>query len=219
MKEVQNMNRKEKLKLTAKVLRKRAHGDRILGVSEAEALIAVTTGDIKPVLITAYETGMRRTEILELTWDRVNVKDKIISLGETKNGRPRVLPMTDRLYTTLRTIPRDIRDKHVFLSNGKPIEEIGLRRSITTACEKAGILYGRSKDGFTLHNLRHTVNTDLRRAGVQESVINAIVGHVDNTMFGRYNTIDLEDLRQAMNKLEAYRGVVRQTVRQDAHVG
>ena len=67
---------------------------------------------------------------------------------------------------------------------------------------------------FELNSLRHTVNTDLRRAGVQESVISAILGHVNNTMFGRYNTIDVDDLRQAMSKLEFYRNGIRQNVRQ-----
>jgi integrase len=190
--------------------------DRVLSVNEAEALIAAATGDIKPVLIIAYENGMRRAAILDLTWDGVNVKDKIISLGETKNGRSKMVPMTERLFATLGTLPRGLRDKHVFLSNGKSIEEISMRRSIKAACKATGVLYGRSKDGFTLHNFRHSVNTDLRRAGVQESVINAISGHVDNTMFGTYNTIDLGDVRQAMSKLEAYRGSARQTVRQEA---
>ena len=191
--------------------------DRVLSVTEAEALISNAMSHLKPILITAYETGMRRMEILDLTWDRVNMKDRLITLGETKNGRPRVVPMTERLYVTLKGIPRDLRNRHVFLYNGKRMTDI--RDSIETACKDAGIKYGRSKDTFTLHSLRHTVNTDLRKAGVQESVIDAIVGHVNNTMFGRYNTIDVEDMRQAMSKLEDYRKSVRQTVRQEAQVG
>jgi integrase len=188
--------------------------DRVLTVTEADTLIAKAHSYLRPVLIAAYETGMRRHEVFGLCGDAVSMKEKLISLSETKNGRPRVVPMTERLFATLRAIPRDFRDKHVFLLRGRPIVDI--RGAIEGACEKAGIQYGRSRDGFTLHSLRHTTNTDLRKAGVQESVINAIVGHIDNSMFGRYNTIELEDLRQAMTRLEAYRESVRQTVRQTA---
>jgi integrase len=192
--------------------------DRVLSVSEADNLIENAPSHLMPILLTAYETGMRRQEVFGLCWSAVNVKDRVISLGETKNGRPRMVPMTERLFATLKAIPRDLRDKeHVFLLRGKPVVDI--RDSIEAACERVGIEYGCTKDGFTLHSLRHTVNTDLRKAGVQESVINAIIGHVDGSMFGRYNTIDLEDLRQAMTRLEAYRNDVRQIVRQKAQVG
>ena len=186
--------------------------DRVLSVSEADALITDATTHLKPILIAAYETGMRSEEVLGLCWSQVNMKERLINLGETKNGRPRVVPMTSRLCATMKGIVRDIRDNHVFLYKGKPVGNI--RGSLTIACERAGIEYGLSKDKFTFHSLRHTVNTDLRRAGVQESVISAILGHVNNTMFGRYNTIDVDDLRQAMSKLEFYRNGIRQNVRQ-----
>jgi len=44
----------------------------------------------------------------------------------------------------------------------------------------------------------------MRKAGVQESVIMEITGHSTREMFDRYNTIDEEDTRQAVNKLEDY---------------
>lgn len=62
-----------------------------------------------------------------------------------------------------------------------------------------------NKDGFVFHDIRHTVNTDMRRAGIQQSVIMAILGYEDHRMFNRYNTVDLEDLKNAMVQLEDYR--------------
>jgi integrase len=191
--------------------------DRVLTVDEADNLIANAPSYLKPILICAYETGMRRHAVFGLCWGAVNMKERLISLDETKNGRPRLIPMTERLFATLRGIPRDLREKHVFLLRGRPVVDI--RESIEGTCERTGIEYGCTKDGFTLHSLRHTVNTDLRKAGVQESVINTIVGHVDNTMFARYNTIDLGDLRDAMGRMEAYRNGVRQNVSFESKIG
>ena len=71
------------------------------------------------------------------------------------------------------------------------------------------------KDGFVFHDLRHSFNTHLRKAGVPESVIMAITGHSTREMFDRYNTVDGEDTRKAINQLKDYFGNVRQDVRQN----
>ena len=83
------------------------------------------------------------------------------------------------------------------------------------ACKKAGIEYGRFvKGGFIFHDLRHTFNTNMRKAGVQESVIMEITGHSTREMFDRYNTIDEDDTRKAINQLEVFFGKVDQIVDQ-----
>jgi integrase len=80
----------------------------------------------------------------------------------------------------------------VFTYFGRPIKHA--RGSLRTACESAKIVYGRFKDGgFVFHDLRRTFTTDMRKAGVQESVIMEITGHARHEVFGRYNQIDLED--------------------------
>ena len=80
-----------------------------------------------------------------------------------------------------------------------------MKNSLINACKKAGIIYGRFvAGGFIFHDLRHTFNTNMRKAGVQESVIMEITGHSTREMFDRYNTIDEEDTRNAVNTLEDY---------------
>ena len=54
------------------------------------------------------------------------------------------------------------------------------------------------------HDLRHTFNTNMRKAGVPESVIMQVTGHATREMFDRYNTIDPEDTRLAINKFENF---------------
>jgi integrase len=63
------------------------------------------------------------------------------------------------------------------------------------ACKKAKIKYGRfEKGGFIFHDLRHTFNTNMRKAGVAESVIMKVTGHSTREMFDRYNTVDESDM-------------------------
>lgn len=180
--------------------------DRVLSPSEFDGLIKNASRHLKDILITAYWTGMRKGEILTLRWNRVDMKERFIRLRpeDTKTGQPRTVPIGTALYDVLQGIPRGIPgDKHVFLWRKRPVTNI--RGSLRDACAGAGIPYGRGTvNGFVFHDLRHTFNTNARKAGVQESVINAIVGHADNSMFSRYNHVDAEDLRLAMRKLEDY---------------
>jgi len=89
-------------------------------------------------------------------------------------------------------------------------------RGFKKACKNAGIIYGRFvKDGFIFHDLRHTFNTNMRKAGAPESVIMSITGHSTRAMFDRYNTIDEEDTRKAIEQLEGYFANVTQNVTQE----
>jgi hypothetical protein len=77
-----------------------------------------------------------------------------------------------------------------------------IRTGLRLACKKAKIKYGRFvKGGFILHDLRHTFNTNMRKAGVAESVIMRVTGHSTREMFDRYNTIDESDTRQAVAQM------------------
>jgi len=60
--------------------------------------------------------------------------------------------------------------------------------------------------------LRHTFNTYMRKAGVPESVIMEITGHSTREMFDRYNTVDAEDAKQAVDQLQNFLKSVDQNV-------
>jgi len=160
-------------------------------------------------------TGMRRSEILRLTWDKVDMDGRMIHLesADTKNKEPREVPICDELYNVLKSTPRALHDSHVFLYRGKPMSDI--RTGLRKACEDAEIVYGRFlKGGFVFHDLRHTFNTNMRKAGVSESVIMSITGHSTREMFDRYNTIDQEDKRLAIGQFQTFFQSVDQTVDQ-----
>jgi len=109
-------------------------------------------------------------------------------------------------------IPRAIHDDHVFLYQGKPVKDI--KRSFKADCEKAGIVWGKTKEGFIFHDLRHTFNTNMRKAGIGDLVAMAVTGHATREMHDRYDKIDKGDIRQAANRLEGFFQSVDQTVGQ-----
>jgi len=63
-----------------------------------------TAAAIKPlylVVLMALTTGARRGELLGLKWSDIDFKSRLASLITTKNGKPRMLPLTQQVIAEL----------------------------------------------------------------------------------------------------------------------
>lgn len=173
--------------------------NRILTKEEFESLMFFLPDHTRFIVAVAYYTGMRKGELLKLTWSKVNLEERMIYLSaeDTKDRESRVVPIYEPLIKYFIDAPHSEYTDNVFHYNGKPIAE-DIRTGLKRACGEVGIIYGSKKDnGFVFHDLRHTFVTNMRKAGVSESVIMKITGHSTREMFDRYNKIDLDDLLKA----------------------
>ena len=174
--------------------------DRVLSADEWDKLHAAAADHIKPVLLMAYHLGPRLGEILNLTWDRVDLHRGFIKLRsvDTKTKEPREIPLTPMVLAALRDLSkvRSLTCLYVFQFNGKPIKRI--KRAFQTAVRQAGIANVR------FHDLRHCAATNLRRAGVDTVTAMKIVGHKSEKMHRRYNSVSDGDLSTAARKLNSY---------------
>lgn len=93
---------------------------------------------------------------------------------------------------------RALGHNHGFTYKGRRVQ--GIRTAFLKACVRAGI------GDFRFHDLRHTFNTNMRKAGVHQSVIMKLPGHKTAAMFHRYNTVDTADAMKAYRKLEGFLG-------------
>lgn len=190
--------------------------DRILTKEEYERLFTHSPKHLKDILLMAFWTGMRKGEIKALTWDKVSTKDRVIRLEaeDTKEGKAKTIPIGNEVFSMLKNIPVHLYDNHVFMYFGKPFKR-NFSTALKTACEEAGILWGRDvKGGFIFHDIRHTFVTNMRKAGVSKSVRMSITGHSPKDMDDRYNRVDTQDQHEAMKKLEVFLRNVDQTVDQ-----
>lgn len=151
--------------------------------------------DLRPLFVVAYSVGCRLTELLNLRWDQVNLKDGTITLyaGETKNDEGRVIPITDEMRSVLK---RTKMTPWVFNRDGQRI--LDFRKSweaAATACGMPGLLF---------HDLRRSAVRNMVRAGVPEAVAMKISGHKTRAVFERYNIVDAKDIQEAGKMIETH---------------
>ena len=110
---------------------------RYLSKEECQALINVCSPHLKPIVITALNTGCRKEEILSLEWEKhIDLKHCFILLDITKNGERREIPINQTLRDTLQRIPRRLDSPYVFVDDaGKRFKDV--KRSFKSACRKA----------------------------------------------------------------------------------
>ena len=194
---------------TKKLLKNNANArDIVVSYENFNRIIDALPRHARHVVQAAFYTGMRRGEIMGLTWGRVDMKNRIITLERenTKTDQKRIIPICDELHNILEGIPREmVKDEYgktalspyVFVYKKLPMKSI--RASLRNACEKCGIPYGRNtKGGITFHDLRHTFTTLMRKAGAHDTVIMGITGHKTREMFDRYNAIDEAEKESAV---------------------
>lgn len=163
--------------------------EELLSQDQFHRLLDECPEHIRPIVLVAYYTGMRKSELLNLTWNEVDIEQGFIRLKaeQTKTRTRRSIPMHPSVCSLLKTIPRAIHIPNVFLLNGKPIREI--KNGFKSACKRAGL------DNFTFHDLRHCAINNLRLAGNDYFKIMSMSGHKTTNVFKRYNTVTEMELQ------------------------
>jgi integrase len=78
---------------------------RYLTQQEMDPLVEACLPHLRSIVITALHTGMRKSEILGLKWQEVDLGAKTITLRRTKNNETRVIPLNQILYDELVQLP------------------------------------------------------------------------------------------------------------------
>jgi integrase len=172
---------------------------RYLEPDECQALIHICEKyprlrHLKSIIITAMNTGMRRSEILALKWEQLDFRRGVINLRDTSNGEERQIPINEVLAETLRGIVRNFDSPYVFVdSQGKPYKHI--REAFASACRRIGV-----KD-FRFQDLRHTFASHLVKAGIEISTVSKLLGHKSMAMTLRYSYLAPDQMKAAVNAL------------------
>ena len=134
-----------------------------------------------PLVILAIETGIRRSELLGLSWDNISLKNRTAYLTDTKNGSGRTVPLSSKAVAVICNLDK-IR-AHLF-----PVSDNAIRLSW-------GKLKKRVKlNNLRFHDLRHEAISRFFERGLTVAEVALISGHKDPRMLMRYTHLKAENV-------------------------
>ena len=147
----------------------------------SHAATKCTNPYIWPCVEIAVQTGMRRSEILSLLWENVDLEARIAVLPDTKNGTKRSVPLTTKAVEVLSGMAR--KHKHVC-----PIRDYSVRHGWDHLVKRAGIA------DLRFHDLRHEAVSRFFELGLSVAEVAAISGHKDFRTLSSYTHISAEKI-------------------------
>ena len=177
--------------------------ERVLSREEEVRLLEACAGPrahLRPILICALDTAMRRGEMFQLRWRDVDLMSREINVRATttKTGKGRVVPISSRLHEELMRLfelSPDDPDGRVFgISNS-------IKNGFSTICKIAQV------EDFRLHDCRHSAITRWIQQGLPAMQVMAISGHTQMQTFSRYVNADKTALRRAAQAMDEFQSI------------
>lgn len=151
-------------------------------------------------------TGMRLGELLSLETGDVDFAQALVTIQHGKGGKPRVVPVGAGALAWLREYLDEVRPlllssaakphETLFLSRyGERMDKSGLHYKLKVYQQRAGI-----KKTITAHSFRHTLASEMLRAGADLRHIQELLGHGNLTTTQRYLHVVKADLKKVHGK-------------------
>ena len=162
----------------------------------------------KPAMALGFYAGLRRKEIAQLRWDKVDLKRRFLHITETKSGEDRVVPIQKKLLPYLQAWHRLCgypQEGLVFFKSNKPGQHAGrkilLRLDHLTKTFKRYAKAAKMPDSVCLHGLRHSFATNMMREGMDVNEVASMTGHADLSSMRPYDHLNERDLKRKMERL------------------
>jgi integrase len=170
---------------------------RYLSAEECQNLIAASSEHLRPIVTVALNTGLRKSEIFNLEWERhIDFKHGFVLVDKSKNGQRREIPMNHSLREALEGVIRRLDIPYVFQHGRSGRQYSDIRNSFYKACRKAGIT------DFHFHDLRHTFASHLVMGGIDLTTVKALLGHKNISMTLRYSHLAPSHMTKAVDTLD-----------------
>jgi len=158
---------------------------RLVNSEEAQILNAASdclNPHMQPIIIFALETAMRQGEIVKIRPEHINISLKTLLIPETKNGKPRTIPLSTTAFQILMNHQSTDCD-FVFPTTTSAIKQAWRRLMIKLNIED-----------LRFHDLRHEAISRFFEIGLNLAEVMIISGHTDHRMLLRYTHLEAGNL-------------------------
>jgi excisionase family DNA binding protein len=170
--------------------------ERVLSLEEETRLLKASPDYLKPMLITAIHSGLRRSEIMNLKWSSVDWKTREINVEVAKSGKSRSVPINSVLLTALLAQKAaNGKSPYVFPNEDTKKPYTTLAKVFMRTCKDAEI------KGLRFHDLRHSFASRILEDGASIEIVKSLLGHHSISVTERYCHSDEEAKRKAVELL------------------
>ena len=190
------------------------HERRPFKLAELQKILVVANQDWRNMVLIGLYTGLRLSDIANLTWANLDLQTQELTLSEKKTGVTRSIPIAKPLLKQFETLTVSddpnapicqglVGKTESWLSN----QFYDLMASVGLVPERDHVGKGKGRDRrrtqskITFHALRHTATSLLKNAGVSDVVARDIIGHESEAVSRQYTHIDAETKRAALDKM------------------
>jgi integrase len=152
---------------------------------------------LRSIIQFAIQTGMRRGEIMGLTWADTDLPNRKVYLHQTKNGEPRQVPLTRQAIAVLEALSRD--GEMVFPMGMDALRSQFGRLKAYIKTQWIGVGMNPFED-LRFHDLRHEALSRLSDAGLNVIELSHISGHRTLGMLKRYTHPSHEAIFSKLDK-------------------
>lgn len=156
----------------------------IISSNSLNKLVKMAPPYLKLMILIAINTGMRRGEILNLEWSRVNFNTNEIHIDKTKSMSlsERDVTMNNTIKRILFSLSKKMKGHRYVIENPKTGKcYVEIKKSWKTLVDKVGL------KNFRFHDLRHNFATyTLYKNGGDLVTLKEILGHSTIAMTARY---------------------------------
>jgi integrase len=139
-------------------------------------------------------TGLRKTELLSLRWSEVDLVRGMVSLEDTKAGRPHDLPLSSAAVWVLEQVPKVARNPHVFVGHRRGHHVVNVSKPWQRIRERAELLDVR------LHDLRRTVGSWMAISGSSLPLIGSVLNHSNPQTTQVYARFSMDPVQEALER-------------------
>lgn len=155
------------------------------------------------ILSLLMATGMRASDLCNLTLEDVTSTPGYIHVRGSKGGKNRDIPVSrevkGKVMAYVRSERPDVETDRIFIAGMgadlQPMNRNSLNQLITRLCKAAGLKH------LTPHAFRRGFVTLLDREGVPRKVTQAVLGHTSPLMTDVYSRLNKEDVRQVLHEV------------------
>jgi site-specific recombinase XerD len=173
----------------------------VLSLEEVCAFLkAFTNPKYRVLVMLAYSTGLRTSELLHLRVGDIDSKRMMIRVEEGKGRKDRYVPLSATLLIWLRAYWKMARPSHYLFPGkvpGMPLAASSLSRAVASARNLSGI-----SKAVTVRMLRHSFATHLLESGTNIRIIQTLLGHRNLNTTAIYTNVSMTTVCATRSPLE-----------------